>query len=62
MCEYESISRSIRVYFIIHTTYKLNSVALVRKQTIPTELPAKLLPIFADRRCRVVSATDPYGR
>jgi hypothetical protein len=25
-------------------------------------LSAKLVPTFADRRCRVVSATDPYGR
>jgi hypothetical protein len=25
-------------------------------------LSAKLVPIFADRGCRVVSATDPYGR
>jgi hypothetical protein len=25
-------------------------------------LPAKLVPNFADRGCRVVSVTDPYGR
>jgi hypothetical protein len=25
-------------------------------------LSAKLVPIFADRRCHVVSVTDPYGR
>jgi hypothetical protein len=25
-------------------------------------LSAKLVPTFADRRCHVVSATDPYGR
>jgi hypothetical protein len=25
-------------------------------------LLAKLVPTFADRGCRVVSATDPYGR
>jgi hypothetical protein len=25
-------------------------------------LSAKLVPTFADRGCRVVSATDPYGR
>jgi hypothetical protein len=32
---------------------------------IPTERPpfsAKLVPTFADRRCRVISATDPNGR
>jgi hypothetical protein len=44
---------------------KINSVALVRKRTIPTERPplsAKLVPTFTDRGCRVVSATDPHGR
>jgi hypothetical protein len=25
-------------------------------------MSAKLVPIFADRGCRVVSAVDPYGR
>jgi hypothetical protein len=25
-------------------------------------LSAKLMPNFADKRCRVVSETDPYGR
>jgi hypothetical protein len=36
-----------------HTKFlKKNSVALVRKRSIPTE------PTFADRWCRVVSATD----
>jgi hypothetical protein len=40
---------------------------LVRKGTIPTERPprhvsAKLVPTFADRRCRVVRATDPHDR
>jgi hypothetical protein len=24
-------------------------------------MPAKLVPAFADRGCRMVSATDPYG-
>jgi hypothetical protein len=34
---------------------------LVRKRTIPSDrrLSAKLVPTFADRGCRVVSATDP---
>jgi hypothetical protein len=36
-----------------------NSVALVRKRTIPTE---RLVPTFAGRGCRVVSATDSHGR
>jgi hypothetical protein len=42
-----------------------NFVALANKRTIPTERPplsAKLVPTFADRGCRVVSATDPHGR
>jgi hypothetical protein len=44
---------------------KNNSVALVREQTIPTERPplvGKVNANFADRACRVVSATDPHGR
>jgi hypothetical protein len=44
---------------------KLNSVALVRKRTIPTERPqlvGEVVPTFADRRCRVVSATNSHGR
>jgi hypothetical protein len=44
---------------------KLNSVALVCERTIPTERPpllAKLMPTFADRGCRMVSATDSHGR
>jgi hypothetical protein len=39
-----------------------NFVALVHQQTIPTELyplSAKLVPTFADRGCRVVSAAVP---
>jgi hypothetical protein len=27
-----------------------------------TDRAAKLVPTFADRGCRVVSATDPHGR
>jgi hypothetical protein len=40
-------------------------MALVRERTIRAErqqLSAKLVPTFADRGCRVVSATDPHGR
>jgi hypothetical protein len=39
-----------------------NSVALVRKRTMLTERPplvGEVVPTFADRGCRVVSATDP---
>jgi hypothetical protein len=41
----------------------LNSVALVRERTIPSDrrLSAKLVLTFADRGCRVVSVTEPYG-
>jgi hypothetical protein len=47
------------------TKTKLNSVALVRKQTKPTERPplvGEVVPTFADRGCCVVSATDSHGR
>jgi hypothetical protein len=44
---------------------KLNSVALVSERTMPTErlpLVGEVMPTFADRGCRVVSATDSHGR
>jgi hypothetical protein len=45
---------------------KLNSVALVRERTIPTERPPLVgednANYFGDRGCRVVRATDPPGR
>jgi hypothetical protein len=34
----------------------------VNHKVIPTKRPPKLVPTFADRECRVVSATDPHGR
>jgi hypothetical protein len=49
----------------VKTKTKLNSVALVRERTIPTERPplvGELVPSFADRGCRVVSAADSQGR
>jgi hypothetical protein len=43
-----------------------NSVASVRKQTIPTERPPLVSEVsanfFAHRGCHVVSMTNPYGR
>jgi hypothetical protein len=42
------------------TTKQNNSGALVRQSD--RRLSAKLVPTFADRGCRVVSATDPHGR
>jgi hypothetical protein len=44
---------------------KLNSVALVRERTMPTErrpFVGEVVPTFADRGCCVVRATDPPGR
>jgi CBS-domain-containing membrane protein len=45
-------------------TPNLNSAALVRERTIPSDrrLSAQLVPTFEDRGCHVVSAMDPYGR
>jgi hypothetical protein len=43
---------------------KKHSLALVRKQTIPTERPTlvvKLVLTFVDRGCHVVSAVDSHG-
>jgi hypothetical protein len=43
----------------------LNSVALVRERTMPTERPplvGEVVPTFGDRGCCVVSATNPPGR
>jgi hypothetical protein len=44
---------------------KLNSVALVCERTLlprDRRLPSNLVPTFADKGCRVISATDPQGR
>jgi hypothetical protein len=44
---------------------KLNSVALVRERTMPTERPplvGEVVPTFADRGCCVVSVTDSHAR
>jgi hypothetical protein len=52
-----------RLVVITTLVTKLNSVALVRKRTIPTERPPlseKLVPTFAGRGCYVVSATDSH--
>jgi hypothetical protein len=40
-----------------------DSLALARERTIPTERPPLgVLPTFAERGCRVVSAKNPHGR
>ena len=45
---------------------ELNSVALVRERTIPTERPQQVGEVSANflriEGCHVVSATDPHGR
>jgi hypothetical protein len=44
---------------------KLNSVAVVRKRTIPTERPpldGEVSATFADRGCCVVIATNSHSR
>ena len=56
--------------FCIRPTYKtktkLNSVALVRERTIPTERPPLVGEVSANflriEGCHVVSATSPHGR
>jgi hypothetical protein len=50
---------------LLPETKKLNSVALVRERTMPTERPppvGEVVPTSADRGCCVVSATDSHGR
>jgi hypothetical protein len=45
--------------------HKLNSVALVRERTIPTErtpLVGEVSAPLTDRECHVVSVTNPYAR
>jgi hypothetical protein len=67
------ISKVPPIYYVRHrpdrcvakTKTKLNSVALVRERTMLTERPplvGEVVPTFADRGCRMVSATDSHGR
>jgi hypothetical protein len=49
--------------YILYFKRLILSVFLVGERIIPTErLPSNLVPTFADRLCRVFSATDPHGR
>jgi hypothetical protein len=60
LMEYESVTPKL-----YYQKKKANSVALVRKRTIPTERPQLVGEVsanFCDRGCRVVSATVPHGR
>jgi hypothetical protein len=60
------MNHKIRIHYTnqginLLTKLKLNSVALVREWTIPTKRPplvGEVVPTFADRGCRVISATD----
>jgi hypothetical protein len=50
---------------VINVETKLNSVALIRRVLLrPSDrrLSTKLVPTFADRGCRVVTATVPHAR
>ena len=54
------ITHNLYIYIL-----KLNSVALVRERTIPTERPPPVGEVsanFCGEGCHVVSATDPHGR
>jgi hypothetical protein len=59
-------SQSASGHKICICTKQTNSVASVRKRTIPTERPPLVSEVsanfFADRGCHVVSVTNPYGR
>jgi hypothetical protein len=52
--------------YSLHTKVKLNSVAWVRERSTPTKRHAacrqSYCQLLRDRRCYVVSVTDPYGR
>ena len=59
---YLIISRA-NLTVVTKTKTKLNSVALVRERTIPTERPPLVSANFLRiEGCHVVSATDPHGR
>jgi hypothetical protein len=65
LLSYFTLAMILPVIKILLDKTKLNSVALDRKRTIPTERP----PLFgevsvnlADRGCRVFIATDPHSR
>jgi hypothetical protein len=47
---------------IKQTPWPWSASELYRPTKSDRRLSAKLVPTFADRGCRVVSATDPYGR
>jgi hypothetical protein len=51
------------LHFVTNSALNVtSSVAWVRERTIPTERPPKLVPTFADRKCRVIRSMDVYGR
>jgi hypothetical protein len=61
------MARISRIEFDVPKLKKKNSVvfspqANYTDRSSDRRMLAKLVPTFADRVCRVVSATDPYGR
>ena len=58
------VKQMVNYKIIIKT--KLNSVALVRERTVPTERPPPVGEVSANfpriEGCHVVSATVPHGR
>jgi hypothetical protein len=59
----EQLQLAVTVVKSVDKKTSFNEVK-ARQLTKPSDrrLSAKLVPTFADRGCRVVSATDPYGR
>jgi hypothetical protein len=65
-----AMAKHVRCFMYSYTKHvklegTINSVALVRYRTMPTERPpllGEVVPTFADRGCCVVSAADHPGR
>jgi hypothetical protein len=56
----EDMSRN-KCYFQVRISYVLRFVSMCDRPS-DRRMSAKLVPTFADRGCRVVSAADPHGR
>jgi hypothetical protein len=58
-----SLTLYIAIYINIEHKIKLRGIYFASELYRPNDrrLSAKLVPTFADRGCRVVSATDPHG-
>ena len=68
MSEFQPLNNGDMLELVHEVRYiaALNSVALVRERTIPTERPPPVGEVSANflriEGCHVVSATDPHGR